>query len=481
LVAFSFVILCVMRRMLSSQKAMKRRNNEAQLADMFGQSAADHMTAGKGAPQYPELKYETNVSQETEDMSPLHNELSRDEHMGIGGGGVGDVSFVSVGNDSSDPLNPTGGSQSPTRDYYRGVQMYPTSREDASTQSPRRGRKPKGAVATVPAGTYLPDAEDGSQGNNFGPGVVPIPKLRNRAAPPSSVAPAYSGYNNDQASYVAQRVAEGSSNYGDSYNQGGYSSGTNYDAVNAEAIAVGTGPVGYDTVRADYSNYGGNYAGVPTPPAHGVASAPAADPSSRPSVNYRRPSGPRALTAEITEPAAVAGADEPYIAPRQRWQRDNRDPVGDFQGEPVARSSPAQSQRRQYVDTVPQPQAAEHYYDDNTQMQPPPGNSYDYQPHSMDMYSERPPHNPSSPAASDSSSHYTSISQRGPNPQYHQAPAQQTRSDFVLQTNPDFAVAASSKRNNPTGGQRRTNGNKARPPAASEVSDSPFAISRTMQ
>jgi uncharacterized membrane protein len=188
----ALIVLCIMRRTLSSQKAMRKRLNvTSELHDMndFGSQqphGGDPFTGVSSSrsnkdPDFTELKYETNTSDEV----PLNNDnqVGPNRHQ----------SFILHDEPSEYQQSNTFTDhyQHATHNAYRGVANTATtatsseSAATATTNLPTTGQHPQ--VPQIPAGMNIDDYDEEGNVNsggehNYGPNVVPIPMLRDDAA-----------------------------------------------------------------------------------------------------------------------------------------------------------------------------------------------------------------------------------------------------------------------------------------------------------
>ncbi|ANB15916.1 Rim9p [Sugiyamaella lignohabitans] len=482
LTALSGIILCLMRRTLSSQKAMKRRANanaNAELQDFSFSPTKfqDESFPAVSSRPYSEIKFQpTTIS--SEDNVPL-NRTETDR--------AGDYSFNSVANDSSSYVHDR--TPSPSREYRHGTgfpyrsgytqagdglsnqlefispqavsntpSRYNRPQMDTSSSTPTR--PPVAHPQVIPAGTYMPGVEDTSD-SNYPPNVVPLPRIREVQ---------------QQQPQIHQRDAQAGDN------------GTYFQQVQPQAV--------YREYPQGTPNEGSLAPTQHTPVNEGgtVYNSGSIRPMNR------RPSGPRmppAATSNelIPDVPQLRPENAEYIPPRQAWKQKQEDvqqqqaqqhvqhdyyqPQVQSELEPeLSRptQSPPHTQRRRPSDNYRQfyteDEQNEVYggQDERTPLQPPGANE-------QAAYRE-----PGSPAASDTSSHYTSISQRPINPQFYQPQRGPDRSELVLENNPDFnlGLPTTSRKKNNGGprGPRGPAGRSNRLPAASSSNEGPYGFSR---
>lgn len=443
LIVFFGILLCIMRRTMSSRKAMKRHHNEsAELHNLNNFNSSSHFMPDGGMvyggenvrkyanTDYNEVAYTTTThrrpTNENDDSIPLNSRFQENvyesNHSNISGDL--DPSFYPAGTDFNQYDNVRNQTPSPSRDYrtpeysdyseYRGTSGWsatagnnyrsgsnpraPSAVEAAAatvgtvggttvavSQGPGRIARSHGSVSEsiIPAGTY--EYDDGASVapdsySEFGGNVIPVPKIQNPSAVPQ------------QRSYSTQ--------------------------VENQAM----------------------------PPPAG---------SSQPYVGPRQRTIPAPQTAQAGyfpdkqtlptayESAAESAPERAYEQPQPAWRNQaappsqspqhSRTTPDQYQQQPPSRGTPIQDIRQMYVNEPDDDQFYAPPTLDSSHLHtvvPKPSNP------SIDV--------PTSPAISETSN-FTSISQRPINPKYYQQPASSRkaasdRTDFVLANNPDFQL-----------------------------------------
>lgn len=204
LIAFSGIILCLMRRTLSSQRAMKKRINDnselqnlATFNDPNGASTTGFGHFGKEI-EFNELKYENSAGDTSDDRIPLKSAITRDDSEYRADMSYDDGADTSLGNmTAGQPANMLAPRQ------YRGYEPAPaenyTSASPAARSNGLAGSQFRGhdqefqqpstnnygnssvARSNTPVGSYVPGIEQ--QRQNYGPNVVPVPRIRAETPP----------------------------------------------------------------------------------------------------------------------------------------------------------------------------------------------------------------------------------------------------------------------------------------------------------
>lgn len=182
LIAFSGIILCLMRRTLSSQRAMKKRiddNSELQNLASFnnpnGASTTGFGHFGKEI-EFNELKYETSAGDTSEDRVPLRSAITRDDSVYRADMSYDDAADTSLGNmTAGQPANILAPRE------YRGYQPAPAENYTNSSPTTRSNGAAPAPRSNIPVGSYVPGLEQERQ--NYGPNVVPVPRIRPETPP----------------------------------------------------------------------------------------------------------------------------------------------------------------------------------------------------------------------------------------------------------------------------------------------------------
>lgn len=433
LLLISIVVLFIMRRQISSEKAMKRRHNITSLHDLDAGNdpfAMEYNYRGQGTPALHELKYEQSPS-ETNDSAPLneqaqsfaHTNSMRNDSMAR----QSRHSFVMPDTDESYAMAASRAYRGHIKTQQPPSPPAPGMAAGSSTQIPSPAGTGGGApAAAVPAGSFIEGADDDGP-EEYGPNVVPIPKLRpdrgtrKPSGPRPFQMPDPSDYDQEQA--MQQQQLE-------------------------QPQQQPQEPAEYVPPRSQWNNMPGEasaVAGGERPPVMRMSPAP------RQSVQYFA-EGPAPQSAEIVD-------DSVYEAPY------DANSYGHYQ-------PPQAPQHAQPV----QP-AQQAHYQPPAQHYPPPQQYQQYQPYQDYQHQY--------PGASQTSLPYSTP----PQSRSAQSDRQQT-SQSVLDTNPDFQVPGSKKahqhrpRNKPTGpGPAQPNPKekkKKSQPAAFSLNDGPYNISRQM-
>uniref|UniRef100_A0A060SXW1 ARAD1A07766p n=1 Tax=Blastobotrys adeninivorans TaxID=409370 RepID=A0A060SXW1_BLAAD len=439
LLLISVVVLFIMRRMISSEKAMKRRHNITSLHDLDAGNdpfAMEYNYRGQGTPALHELKYENSPS-ETNDSAPLNEQAQSFATTSVRNDSMARQSrhsFVMPDTDESYAM-------AASRAYRGHVKTQqpsppaPGTAAGSSTQIPSPAGT-GGATAAVPAGSFIEGAdEDGPE--EYGPNVVPIPKLRpdrgtrKPSGPRPFQMPDPSDYDQDHALQQPQPQPQQPQQQPDEY----VPPRSQWNNMPGEASAVGGGE---------------------RPPVMRMSPAP------RQSVQYFA-EGPAPQSAEIVD-------DSVYEAPYDANSYGHYQPPQAAQPAPPAHYQPPVQQYQQ----PPQ----QHYQPPQQHYQPPPQQYQQYQDYQHQY-----------PGGSQTSLPYSTPPQsRSANSNYsdrHQP------SQSVLDTNPDFQVPSSKKahrpRNKPSGPPSGPGPAQANPkdkrksqPAAFSLNDGPYNISRQM-
>ncbi|KAA8909135.1 hypothetical protein TRICI_004612 [Trichomonascus ciferrii] len=436
----ALIVLCIMRRTLSSQKAMRKRLNvTSELHDMndFGSQqphGTDPFTGAASSrsnkePDFTELKYETNTSDEV----PLNN-YDNGNNSQFGPNRHQSFILHDEPSDYQQPTSFTDHYQHATHNAYRGVANTATPSEFAATATtslPTTGEQPQ--VPQIPAGMNIGDEDEANVNSggdhNYGPNVVPIPMLKDEAAARRAHQRKPSGPRayrpHHQAQYQHPPQPQYPQHHSAQYEQPQRAT-TYYEHEQQQQQPYEA--EGQQEYEAD----------------------PDYDDSQRQQQSYE---------PESSEPAAAAA----YVPPRQQWQ----------QQQPQYSSSSRRA----------------------------PGGGYEYYDAESYPSTSSPPPPAHSPSAYSDGSYYQPPPPPSTQQHYYQPPRQPNRSDMVLESNPDFQIPPPSRANRqrrqkppaasnadqPASSQgsssqpsRPPPGRRKHPnmPAAFATSDSPYGISR---
>lgn len=493
------VLLCIMRRTISSRRATKSRedNSELQTLNYFNSSSAfvpdgGMVYGGETVHKTPhsdfvELRYNSRgTAGDNDDQIPL-NVRSR-EHNNTQPDTAEEPHFYPAGVDvnSYDPYNNR--TPSPSLEYrspeytdhaeFRdgssswnnntpGAPNYSNQRSAPSavaaaaatagtvggttvamSQGPgRRARhyRPSVTESIIPAGmSYGQDEYDDGASvapdsyKEFGGNVVPIPRIHNYSAlNPQSQSQADPRLQRSGSSEAVARSTPRQRNI--------------VGGVNTQPSPMGasssTLPTQYETAAESSSSLANSTERFP--PAQGRSELRHAGPSPNQYSNPNAPAPVQRAPPQQQSPTPGVESTGQYNQrqknPRERLPRPQQEnlqapPPVEYQEAQQQRASPSRHQdlRAMYVpeDRVTGDDHALPVLD-NSHLQT-----------SINPHSDPALDPPSSPAVSDSS-HFTSISQRPVNPKYFQQPASNQRAasertDFVLSNNPDFQIPGMS-------------------------------------
>lgn len=420
----ALIVLCIMRRTLSSQKAMRKRMNvTSELHDMDefnnnnpqGDPFSNYSKPSSGRDttnyykdgDFSETKYETSSG--VDDSTPLNNNsnyppnnnnrqsfiLQDDPPMenqpstftdhyqhaankayrGGGGGGSG--------RSANNPTMPsetaaTAATNLPTNNQPTSVPQIPAGMNIDEDEDYYDAEYDNRNMQDPSAASSAAAAYPSHNSANYGPNVVPIPKLRNPDA--------QAGMNNS-----GQRKPSGPRAYKPQYQHP---------------------PQPQYPQRQEAPEYG--------------------EPQQ---AQYYEPEPPSQPQYE-EEDMSSGGNHNTYVPPRQQWQH---------QPQPQQMASPEDLQSPYLAPRYQQQQQ----YDD-------------------DYYYYNPPQPSQSPSNVSDTSHYTNPQYQQPPqpPQHYYQPAKPNRSDMVLQSNPDFQIPPPSRSN-----KNKRNGGNTNAPSASNASN----------